>query len=622
MAASSSERTRRVTMGALGASPAGRDESVSRKVPSLALGRAAVLSSLLGGLLLGCGGEEVADTPVDVQAQELEASSEDFGAPSNRPVGLALEVENGVGRPLRVRAGGTFYVNQIDIRAVVKATTDEGLKTLRTNSDFAGLGWFGVRQADQESIGAPGPYTRRRFYRDAAWMDVTSFFTVEPVDAYGRLTGLPVIVNAGGEYQRRTERDDFFIRRFRAIQTATGCATATDCSASTNYEEEALVELRNAYDHAKAQKLTFRSSTRALRLRWSLRPAAPYVIPVEQVQNPEYAYGFGMDITPVTPPRPDGTYAPGSEITFQLTLKDGAGKRLHPEGSLPTYNEVAPDGNEAGINYYRAFFDATTTYYRRKHRERMLMTQIIGPAQDIQPIRSIVSMDAFLDPAVDEQVVATPERDGVFSQFATLPFANVLFRGAFFPTEGLWDRPNSDKWQYTIPANAEPGTYLVTVKGRRTYLGEDIPGSRTIEIQVGTTQRTQAPMTTGPCNSCHSQGGELSQVLHANDNRAACAGCHAPLAFELEGPIFVRTHFIHSRSNRFDAPLEKCSSCHLTKESIQRTSQAACLSCHKSYPDSHVAKFGPIESMYVGGGEESFQQCTGACHTQHPGSGL
>jgi hypothetical protein len=49
---------------------------------------------------------------------------------------------------------------------------------------------------------------------------------------------------------------------------------------------------------------------------------------------------------------------------------------------------------------------------------------------------------------------------------------------------------------------------------------------------------------------------------------------------------------------------------------------AACLSCHKSYPESHVRQFGPIESMYVGGGRESFQQCTGTCHGTHPGSGF
>ncbi|MGZ3461501.1 MAG: cytochrome C, partial [Archangium sp.] len=329
-----------------------------------------------------------------------------------------------------------------------------------------------------------------------------------------------------------------------------------------------------------------------------------------------------IDVKALTPPRADGTYAPGSSVTFQLALRDGAGKRLHPEGSLPSYNEVIFGQNEPGIQYYRAFFDATTTYYRRKHRERMLMTQIIGPAQRIQPIRTIVDLDAFLDPTQDVQTIGTLERDGVYAQFQTFPPANKLFGGAFFPEKGLWDAPVTDTWTYTLPANAEPGTYLVTVKGRRVYMGEDIPASRTLEIQVGTPQHTEAKLTTGPCTTCHTDGGEFTKVLHANDNRAACAGCHAPLGFELEGPIVVRAHFIHSRSDRFGAPKQQCSSCHLSEESTQRTSKAACLSCHTSYPDSHVAKFGPIESMYVGGGRESFQQCTGSCHRTHPGSGL
>jgi hypothetical protein len=611
-------------MGGLGAPRASREPSASRMPSVLATCRAALLASL-ASLMLACGGPDVSgdlgsDVELEAQGQAM-TESEALRPGSVKPVALALEVNNGEGKLVRVRAGGTFYINQIDLRAVVQATTDEGLESLRTDSDFAGLGWTGVRVADQESTGLGAPFTRRRFYRDAAWMDVPSFFTVEPVDQHGRLTGAPVLVNAGSEYTRRTESDDFFVRRFRAIQTATNCATRTDCSGSTSFEEEALVELRNAYDHAKAHTLTFQPNTRALRLRWSLRPFAPYEIPVEQVKNPEYSYGFKLELAALTPPRPDGTYAPGSDITFQLTLRDGAGKRLHPKGVLPPYNEVAPDGTESGLQYYRAFFDATTTYYRRKHRERMMMAQVIGPAQNIQPVRSIVGLGAFLDPDIDAQVVGLPERDGVFAQFTTFPFANVLFGGAFIDPN-LWNQINTDTWTFTLPANAAPGTYLVTAKGRRVYLGEDLPGSTTIEIQVGTKQHTQATLTTGPCNTCHSQGGELSQVLHANDNRAACAGCHAPLEFELEGPIFVRTHFIHSRSNRFDAPLEKCSSCHLTKASIQRTSKAACLSCHKSYPETHVAKFGPIESMYVGGGSESFQQCTGACHTQHPGSGL
>jgi hypothetical protein len=539
-------------------------------------------------------------------------------------VGLALEVENGMGVPLKVRAGQTFFINQLDLRASVTATRDEGVAGLRLAGDFAKLPWKGVTLADEEPLLSPNPdgtFTRRRFYRSARWMEQPSVFTVQPVDAQGRSTGRAISLRIGGD-DTRGPNDTFFIRRLRAIQWAHDCRTATDCTTARNFSEEALVEVRHARMGAPLFSLS--PSTRALRVSWSVRPGAPYSIPVEQVENPPHAHGFSIDVRAVTPPREDGTYAPGSDVAFQLTLKDGAGNRLHPAGSLPTYNEVhSAGGNAAGIQYYRAFgfIDPSATYYRRKHRERMLMAQLIGPAQRIQPIRSIVELDAFLGPE-DVQTIGTLERDGVYALFQTFPPANDLFGGAFDPTHAGWAAPVSDTWTYKLPANAEPGTYLVTVKGRRTYLGEDLPASRTLEIQVGTPARTEARRTTGACESCHTQGGALSQVLHANDNLATCAACHAPLAFELEGPIAVRTHFIHSRSDRFDAPLEKCSTCHLSQESTQRTSKAACLSCHKSYPDSHVKQFGPLESMYVGGGRESFQQCTGACHTTHPGSGF
>jgi hypothetical protein len=575
---------------------------------------------LLGG---GCSEREATATAPTSLSQDLAQAAAPHPGGVPPAVGLALEVEDGVGLPLKVKAGQTFFINQIDLRASVTATKDEGVDGLRRAGDFAQLAWQGVRLADEESLLMPNPdgtFTRRRFYRDAQWMEQPGVFTVQPVDAQGRPTGQAISLHIGKDGKRKSN-DDFFIRRLRAIQWAYDCRTATDCTRAKNFSEEALVEVRNA--RAGAPSFTLSPDTRALLLRWSLRPGAAYTLPVEQVSNSSYAYGFSIDVKALTPPRADGTYAPGSEVTFQLTLRDGAGKRLHPEGSLPTYNQVVFGQNEPGLQYYRAFsfIDPSTTYYRRKHRERMLMTQIIGPAHRIQPIRSIVELDAFLGPE-DVQTIGTRERDGVYAQFQTFPPANKLFGGAFFPETKGWDAPVKDTWTYQLPADAEPGTYLVTVKGRRVYLGEDVPASRTIEIQVGTPERTQPQLTTGPCNTCHNEGGELSQVLHGNDNRAACAGCHAPLGFELEGPIVVRTHFIHSRSGRFDAPKEKCSSCHLTRESTQRTSKAACLSCHKSYPESHVARFGPIASMYVGGGRESFQQCTGTCHTTHPGSGF
>jgi len=536
------------------------------------------------------------------------------------PVGIALEIDNGVGVPLQLRAGGSYYINQLDIRASVVSGVDDGVSSLAVEGDFADLSWHGIRMVDREPnllANADGTFVRRSFYEGALWMELPSVFYVRQLNQHGKTVGKPILLNAGIN-DMRLASDDFFIRRMRAIQWVKDCRTPTDCTGARQIEEEALVELRNARNNPTVFNL--HPHVTALQVIWSLKPWEEYVIPVQPVHAPEWDYGFQIAVDPITPPQADGTYAPGTDVTFRVTLQDGSGKPLHPEGYLPPYNEVAFANYPSGIKYYNAFSDPSTTYYRRKHRERMLMAQIIGPAQDIQPIRSILDLNDFLVPGT--QVAGRPERDGVFSEVQILPEAYYVFGGAFFPELGLWDLPSTDLVTFHLPENAQPGTYIVTVKGRRVYMGEDIPATTNIEIQVGTTQRTVPHLGTGNCQNCHNNGGELTKVLHANANRAACAGCHAPLSFELEGPIVVRTHFIHSRSERFDAPLENCRTCHLSKESIQRVSKAACLSCHNSYPQWHADTFGPIESMYVGGGAESFVSCTDSCHRTHPGSRL
>lgn len=560
--------------------------------------------------------------PATVATLWVRASSDTLAAPAVvPPVGLALEIENGVGVPLAVKAGQEFYVDQLDVRAFLETSVDEGVAGLATTGDFAGVPWDDVALADREPGGLPnsdGTWVRRSFYRGAKWMELPSTFVITPVDADGRPVAAPVTLNAGAD-DRRNPGDGFFVRRFRAIQWGNDCPTLTDCTGATDFEEEALIELRHAL--RTTPTIRFTPEVAALTVRWSMKADRPWTIPVTQVEEPGYAYGFRMDVEPLTPPGPDGSYAPGTDVTFRLTLRDGAGERLHPEGSLPTYEEVVFGLNEPGIQYYRAFFDPTTTYYRRKHRERMLMVHLIGPAQDVQPIRTIAELEQFLGPD-DTLTVGLPTRDGVFSEAQTIPAANDLFGGAFNPAGGGWQAPVPDVFTFHLPPDAQPGTYYLSAKGRRTYLGQDVPLTETIELQVGTPARTEPSLGTGGCNACHTGPSSLAKVLHANSNRAACAGCHVPLAFELEGPIAVRLHFIHSRSDRFDAPLFACSTCHRTGESIQRTSKAACLSCHTSYPESHVDWFGPVESMYIGGGRESFEQCTDACHTTHPGSGF
>lgn len=596
--------------------------------PGTLRARAAALR--LAGLLLlgsaclwGCGPDaDSSQTDSLSDSQRNAAVTIDTSLPTttDTPIGLAFEIENGVGAPIKVRAGQTFFVNQIDMRVFLDTSADRGVSDLSSQGDYASLCWDGVQLADEEFVILPNPdgtFTRRRFYRDASWMNQDSEIQISQVDASGRKVGGSLVLHTGAD-DRRKNSDSFFIRRLRAIQWTYDCPSLQSCTGASHFQEEALVELRST------QKLsTFRMDTRttALRVSWTLKPGTSYTVPVTQVAAPPYDYNFRVDLTPLTPPGAGGFYAPGTDLTIQTTLRDGSGTRLHPAGALPSYNEVNFGPNEAGIYYYRAFFDPSTTYYRRKHRERNMAVQIVGPVQDEQPIRTVATLEQFLAPN-DTLQLGLPARDGWYAEGKIFPSAYQLFGGAFDPTHADWNLPVSDTFTYHLPADAKPGTYLVTLKSRRVYLGQDIPVSKTIKIQVGTAAETFANLNTGPCSSCHSGGGVFLNILHANDNRAACAGCHVPLGFELEGPIPVRVHFIHSRSNRFDAPLAKCSSCHLNVQGIQRTSKSACLSCHKSYPSSHVQQFGPIESMYVGGNTDSFGQCTSTCHTNHPQSNL
>lgn len=575
-------------------------------------GGLAVAGAMTIAMLASCIETGGSEGDREVGRTEEAAAAVVTGSPAPGSVGLAIDVDNGVGAPLRLRAGQKFHLNQVDLRAAVTASVDEGVAGLASAGDFAGLDWEGVALRDQEFIVSPNPdgtFTRRRFYRGAEWMEDESEISITQVDAGGAALGPKVVARIGKDDERKP-RDAFFVRRLRAIQWTRDCASLSDCSGATSFEEEALVELRHAT--GQAPSFTLHPSTAALALRWSARPGQAYTIPVTQVESPEFAYGVQADVVAVTAPSAGGYYSPGQDVTFQLTLRDGAGKRLHPAGSLPSFAEVSFGLDDTGIQYWRGFFEASATYWRKKHREAMLAMHLIGPAQDIQPIRSVIGVEQFFEPFITSGL---PARDGVLSESTVIPSAALLLTGQ-------WNLPTSDLVTFHLTDDAQAGTYLVTVKGRRRYLGEDVPFSKTIEIQVGTAQHTAAELDTGPCNSCHSGGGSLTQVAHANPNRAACAGCHAPLFGEPEGPVFVRVHYIHSRSDRVDAPAKKCATCHLTEESIQRTSKAACLSCHTSYPSDHEQAFGPVTSSYIGGGFESFEQCTGACHTSHPGDGL
>jgi hypothetical protein len=554
----------------------------------------------------------------DVAGDEVSTTR---SAGNGAAVPLALDVDDATGTPLILRAGQVFYLEQVDLRTTATSSIDEGVDGLQRAGELSALDWTGLHVRDTDFLILPnfdGTFTRRRFYLDAAWMNESQRLILQQVDASGAVVGHTMNYPIAAADETTQDDDSFYIRRLRAIQWTNDCVAPQDCDGASHFFEEALVELRASL--APARTFVLDARTTALRLTWSANGHV-YTIPVTQDAAPPYAYGFQIGVAPVSsvpPVRADGTYAPGSAITFKVTLRDGAGQRLHPDGQMPSYFDVQFGANPAGIQYYRAFFDATSLFYRRKHRERMFMSEIVGPIQNAQPIRSEIPIPDLLSPDVDVQPVGDLERDGVFAQYRTFPTSNKLFGGAFDPAHTAWFEPVPDTWTFTLPDDAPAGTYKVTTKARRVFQGEDIAAHSIVSLQVGTTTPTFANLGTGNCQSCHTGTTGLGRVLHTIADRSTCAGCHAPLPFETNAPVYVRLHFIHSRSPRYDAVLSDCTECHTSSESIQRTSKSACLSCHDSYPADHVASYGPVIDPYVGGSPGIFDACTNACHTTHP----
>ena len=379
-----------------------------------------------------------ASTRIETEAAPADVSSLSTSNPQ-AAIGLALDLKNGTSAPLRLHAGRTFYLDLIDMSTTISASVDEGVTGLKHTGDFATASWMGTQFEEEETAQIPdalGHFTRSRFYRGAAWMKTSSVIEIQQLDANGHSLGAPLVAHVGKDDQRKPN-DHFFVRRLRAIQRTLGCVAPKDCTGANQFEEEAVVELRNALDQDST--FTLDSKTKSLRMHWSANPQQSYVIPVEQVTAPLYEYGFQIDVATLTPPGPQGYFLPGQELTFRVTLRDGAGNRLHPQGSLPSYNDVIFGPNEAGFQYFQGFFDPAWVFWRRKHRERTFIAHFMGPAQNVQAIRTVIPLDQIV--SEDVQSVGTIERDGLFDVWKVFPATDDVFGGAFDPTHAGWAVP-------------------------------------------------------------------------------------------------------------------------------------------------------------------------------------
>jgi predicted CXXCH cytochrome family protein len=519
--------------------------------PKLFLG----LGCIIAG---GCGA--LADDADDL-ARETEAHRAQPVSSARPPVGLSLFFTNGAAAHETLVAGARRYVQEIDIVESAPSATDEGITPLIESSRFSSLNWTGTSLV--EEIWVPsldGTFTRERYYRGARWMEQTSVFTVQALDASGAPLGAAWVVRAGRD-DRQVPADDTFIRRFDARQLAFGCVSVGDCSGAS-YLAEALVQARGAL-HPVLDSRSLPPLTSALRLAWNRLPSTEFTVAVDVIPPHEAAYGSGFQIAlePISTPANGLWYAPGESLSLRMSFLDGSGQRLHPLGELPSYSAYAAGHVESGLGYLDLTL-LTRLYYALKHRESNLLVVLSGPTDQLRTPQTVVDPALFFAPQVPFATVAV---DGFTAIGQTIPPAGIIFGGLSDPS--LWSLPVSDVITLSIPEDAEPGTYVAAIKARRDDAGEALNRGTTIEIQVGQTEPSAfTPATT--CASCHSgERTSFKTLLHGLDDRRACFGCHASLGIETDNALDIRVHAIHDRSDRFDADIRDCALCHLTPPS-------------------------------------------------------
>ncbi len=543
----------------------GGGEATLVKGEAEALGEGDVEAPGEGDVEAPGGGDVEAPGEGDVEAPG-EGDEAGLEASSGPLVGLSLwwqdgEVrrEDGQPRPLELYENFPRYVQELDLSAKVTTSDDRGIEPLALEGDMAGLDWTGAELIEEDwRPDFEGTFTRSRFYRKARWMERYSVFAIVPVNEAGLPVGVPLLELAGVD-DRALPGDDGFVRRFDARQVTPRCRAIGDCTGATEFTAQGLAQVRYALQPEQRAVRIPKQATR-LKLVWTEDLGHPRYVDLvrRRYADTPYRYGFSLGLEVVNPPANGVHYAPGEGVDVRVTYRDGEGNRLHPLGSLPTYQDFVDDNVASGLRYYDGFQELLTLYYALKHREGLTIWGFSGPTDRVKFPRHVVGFFDFFEP---QAVTATVAEDG-FSGAATL---NPTFAQLAVPEARA--TPVTDTVHFTVPADALPGTYVIATKGRRDWGGEALNRAASIEIQVGQATPTGFAPTTGNCGSCHQGPSALANVLHGLGDRRTCAGCHPTLAFEPDHALDYRIHLIHSRSERVGADVNDCSLCHLTPPS-------------------------------------------------------
>ena len=102
------------------------------------IARHPALATVLMGVLAACGSHR--ESEMELGSTSLPISGVAGPTSVTTPIGLAVEVDGGAGVPLKVRAGQTFFLNQIDLRFDYFSVRNDLRRVLGLDASLTGQG--------------------------------------------------------------------------------------------------------------------------------------------------------------------------------------------------------------------------------------------------------------------------------------------------------------------------------------------------------------------------------------------------------------------------------------------------------------------------------------------------
>ena len=549
--------------------------------------------------------------------------------------------------PLHLLAGTNYFLNQLTLTNVVlnKFVDPSDLNAVanwfKNLPPYNKLDWSNLSITSDGwapslmSLG-PNSFAHTVYWGNASWMtQKNDTFQVDVLDADGNVRATMtyahsdfLVENPATEHtQLKWQASNIQPPAFPGDNSA-NAVTAPQApgfppQSPPLFSATFKIELETAINPQKQFQLPSNlTGEGAIRVTWSQLPGDPFYFPVsfdDPSNLPDTCYSkadhttlvkctFGdVPVATMSPPKNGKYYMPGESFSVTINAKDANGNYLFAADHLPTWNEYNT-GKANGLLYYNDVNESTSF----GDFDLISGLQVAGPKQAMRPTSELNDKSFWRGPTW--QFITGVGNTGLQLITGPLEASNALPGGR--------DAPPPTTWTYTLPDDAKPGTYVLFVKIHRYFYGERVGKITPIDFQVGTDTVTHFPGRVGNCQICHRATLSLENVRHglSVDYIEGCKACHNRdvIPSGRIGATQAMFHLIHVNSAKYPFAKNKCTTCHLTRESALRPSYAVCSTCQAS---PHGDRFWYLETSTDFDPQVAdtiYGDCGSTCHATTP----